>query len=67
MLRANASSLAITLALLASTVALSSARAGEQTEEAKATASPTPESRFKIYGWVDGGITFNPAGPRDNQ
>ena len=67
MLRTFTSLLAITLALLGSTVALSPARAGEESEQAKATPSPKPESRFKIYGWVDGGITFNPAGPRDNQ
>ena len=37
------------------------------TADAKATPSPTPEPRFKIYGWVDTGITFNPAGPGDHQ
>src|SRR5256886_2640583 len=31
------------------------------------TASLTPEPRFKISGWVDNGITFNPASPADNQ
>src|SRR5438876_6802421 len=31
------------------------------------TASLTPEPRFKISGWVDNGITFNPASPQDNQ
>ena len=31
------------------------------------TASLTPEPRFKISGWIDSGITFNPASPRDNQ
>ena len=31
------------------------------------TASPTPEPRFKIYGWIDSGITFNPGSPDDNQ
>src|SRR5438132_1068813 len=30
-------------------------------------ASLTPEPRFKISGWVDNGITFNPASPADNQ
>ena len=30
-------------------------------------ASPTPAPRFKISGWIDSGITFNPASPRDNQ
>lgn len=31
------------------------------------TPSPTPVPRFKISGWIDSGITFNPASPRDNQ
>jgi Putative beta-barrel porin-2, OmpL-like. bbp2 len=31
------------------------------------TASPTPEPRFKISGWIDSGITVNPNSPRDNQ
>src|SRR5437588_12539787 len=31
------------------------------------TASPTPAPRFTISGWIDGGITFNPDIPRDNQ
>ena len=31
------------------------------------TASPTPAPRFTISGWIDGGITFNPDTPRDNQ
>src|SRR6266705_6673564 len=30
-------------------------------------ASPTPAPRFKISGWIDSGITFNPASPNDNQ
>src|SRR5437773_977361 len=30
-------------------------------------ASPTPAPRFKISSWIDSGITFNPASPRDNQ
>ena len=54
--------LAVTLAFLASTVALLPARAGQ--EEAKATASPTPEPRFKISAWIDSGITGNFASPR---
>src|SRR5438874_533469 len=29
--------------------------------------SPTPAPRFKISGWIDSGITFNPASPQDNQ
>jgi len=31
------------------------------------TASPTPAPRFKISGWIDSGVTFNPASPQDNQ
>src|SRR6266513_6063032 len=31
------------------------------------TSSPAPEPRFKISGWVDSGITFNPDSPQDNQ
>src|SRR5437868_13546411 len=31
------------------------------------SSSPTPSPRFKISGWIDGGITFNPASPQDNQ
>ncbi len=31
------------------------------------TASPTPAPRFKISGWIDSGITFNPTAPGDNQ
>ena len=40
------------------------ALAGETsaTEETKA-----PEPRFKISGWIDSGITLNPAAPDDNQ
>jgi hypothetical protein len=67
MLRTLTPSLAVSLALIGSTGALLPARAGQQTDEAKATASPTPEPRFKIYGWIDSGITFNPDDPRDNQ
>ncbi len=31
------------------------------------TPSPTPEPRFKISGWIDTGITFNPDSPQSNQ
>jgi hypothetical protein len=31
------------------------------------TPSPTPEPRLKVSGWIDSGVTFNPASPRDNQ
>src|SRR2546430_10580302 len=29
--------------------------------------SPTPEPRFKISGWIESGVTFNPDSPQDNQ
>jgi len=32
-----------------------------------ATPSPTPESRLKLYGWVEGGITLNPDQPDSRQ
>jgi hypothetical protein len=47
--------------LLSATILASIASAGEP------TISPTPESRFKISGWIDSGITFNPDSPQDNQ
>jgi len=47
--------------LLSATILASIGLAGEP------TASPTPAPRFKICGWIDSGITFNPAGPQDNQ
>ncbi len=47
--------------LLSATILASIAPAGEP------TVSPTPESRFKISGWIDSGITFNPDSPQDNQ
>ena len=31
------------------------------------TPSPTSEPRFKISGWIDSGITFNPDSPQSNQ
>jgi hypothetical protein len=34
---------------------------------AEPTASPTPEPRLKISGWIDSGVTFNQASPSDNQ
>jgi hypothetical protein len=39
-------------------------RAGETPA---AVPSPTPESRLKIYGWAEGGITFNPGEPDSRQ
>ncbi len=47
--------------ILRATILASIAPAGEP------TVSPTPESRFKISGWIDSGITFNPDSPQDNQ
>ena len=32
-----------------------------------AIASPSPEPRFKIYGWIESGVTFNPDDPNDRQ
>jgi Protein of unknown function (DUF1597). len=51
-------SLGISLCLAATVVA---------GEVALIAPSPTPEPRFKISGWIDSGITFNPASPADNQ
>jgi hypothetical protein len=31
------------------------------------TPTPTPAPRFQISGWIDSGITVNPASPQDNQ
>ena len=67
MLRTLTPSLAVSFALFGSAIALCPAHAGPQTDEAKTTASPTPEPRFKIYGWIDSGITFNPDDPKDRQ
>jgi Putative beta-barrel porin-2, OmpL-like. bbp2 len=47
--------------LFSATILASLASASESTP------SPTPEPRFKISGWIDSGITFNPDTPRDNQ
>jgi hypothetical protein len=47
--------------LLSATILASIAAAGEP------IVSPKPEPRFKISGWVDSGITFNPDNPGDNQ
>src|SRR6266571_863973 len=48
--------------LFSATILVSIASAGEPT-----SSSPTPESRFKISGWIDSGITFNPDSPQSNQ
>jgi hypothetical protein len=50
--------------LLAALTAPTLAVAGDL---AAVTASPTPDPRFKIYGWIESGITFNPDAPKDNQ
>src|SRR5947208_14936851 len=47
--------------LFSATILVSIASAGESTP------SPTPEPRFKISGWIDSGITFNPDSPQSNQ
>ena len=47
--------------LFSATILVSIASAGESTP------SPTPEPRFKISGWIDGGITLNPDRPQSNQ
>jgi hypothetical protein len=47
--------------LLSATILVSITSASEP------TASPTPAPRFKISGWIDSGITINPASPNDNQ
>src|SRR5438105_573514 len=47
--------------LISAMMLVSIALAGEP------TVSPTPEPRFKISGWVEGGITFNPDNPNSRQ
>ncbi len=48
-----------------------STEAGDETvakgKDSKAVVEQKPEPRFKIYGWVESGITVNPDAPRDNQ
>jgi hypothetical protein len=38
---------------------------GKETKKVETPPKP-PEPRFKIYGWIEGGITGNPASPIDN-
>jgi hypothetical protein len=58
----------LALAFLACASTFSPVQAGPSTtEEGKTTTSPTPEPRFKIYGWIDSGVTFNPGDPKDRQ
>ena len=47
--------------LFSATILVSFASAGEPTP------LPPPEPRFKISGWIDSGITFNPDSPPSNQ
>ena len=47
--------------LLSAMMLVSIALAGEP------TVSPTSEPRFKIYGWIESGITFNPDNPNNRQ
>ena len=54
--------------ILAALVALAGlARAGEEPASSASPAPTPPEPRLKIYGWVESGITFNPADPDDRQ
>ena len=41
---------------------------GKETKEVKKVAEQPkpPEPRFKLYGWIEGGITGNPDAPVDN-
>ncbi len=56
------------LAFIAGPTARSPLYAGALTTvEAKATASPTPEPRFKISAWIDSGVAVNFANPPDRQ
>jgi len=54
----------IYLALFSLTGIATMTLAGETSATAETKA---PEPRFKISGWIDSGITFNPAQPNDNQ
>src|SRR5207302_6016102 len=47
--------------LFSAMILVSLAWAGEPTP------SSTPEPRFKISGWIDSGMTFNPDSPQSNQ
>ncbi|MEI6653565.1 MAG: outer membrane beta-barrel protein [Verrucomicrobiota bacterium] len=56
-----------TLALHASAVLLAALPQVYADSAKEAIKTPTPEPRFKLYGWLEGGMTVNPAGPADNQ
>src|SRR5580704_14819873 len=47
---------------------VSTAPEGKETKEAKKVAEQPkpPEPRFKLYGWIQGGLTGNPDPPVDN-
>ena len=49
--------------------ALVNASEGKESKETKKVVEQQPkppEPRFKIYGWIEGGITGNPDAPTDN-
>lgn len=46
---------------------ISAANAGQQIAAGKEAKQVEAEPRFKIYGWVEGGITWNPDRPKDHQ
>ncbi len=54
-------------ALLGLTFAVTSLHAGTVTDGKESKIIKPEESRFKIYGWVEGGVTFNTSSPNDNQ
>jgi len=58
---------ALILAGLAQVHADSAKPAASDAKNAVITPAPAPEARLKFYGWLEGGITANPASPGDNQ
>jgi hypothetical protein len=66
MFRILRSSPVVSLTIAGSLVAFLPAQAGPLAVVEK-EAKEKAESRYKIYGWIDTGITFNPDSPRDNQ
>jgi len=58
---------AIFIAALAQVSAETDKPAATGAKDAIKTTAPAPEPRLKFYGWLEGGITVNPAGPGDNQ
>jgi Putative beta-barrel porin-2, OmpL-like. bbp2 len=53
--------------IIPSIALLSLARIACAGELAAPEPTKTPEGRFKVSGWFDTGITFNPSAPNDNQ